>query len=118
MSTETDMQRVQTKAFIDADPADIILSRAELVSNGAGGTRLGAPSSIPSQTVRIIPTGPGTERELVDGQTVQVDYVVMGEYDFDVLRGDWFYKDGIKYEVVSFANTGHYEVKAEVTNRG
>lgn len=115
------MQRRQTKAFINAAPSTVILSRAGFTSNGAGGRIQGAPSPLPSQTVRLlIPSanyGQG-ERQLLDGQVVQVDYIMLCEWDADVERGDWFYKDGEKFEVVSVRTVGDYEKKAEITNRG
>lgn len=121
MTAETDAQRRQTKAFIDAEPTDIRLQRAELTPNGAGGTRIGAASPLPPQTVRLlIPTitsGQG-ERQLLDGEAVAIDYVLLGEWDADVKRGDWFYLNGVKYEIVSTRPTSDYEIKAEVTNRG
>lgn len=122
MSTaEKEALRAQTSAFIAADPTAIILSRAEMVPNGAGGTRLDTPSPLPAQVFKMqIPSAGGQqgERNLLDGQVVQVDYVLVCEWNADIKRGDWFYKDGIKYEVVTVRSTADYEIKAEVTNRG
>lgn len=118
-NVETEMQRKQTKAYIAADPTTVILNRAETVPNGAGGFTHGAPSARSPQVCKFIaPSDTATERQMLDGQMVQVDWVLLFEYDADVKRGDWFFQDGIKYEVVTVRHTGRYEVKAEVTNRG
>lgn len=122
MSTQEKIAlRRQTSAFIAADPTSIIFSRAEMVPNGAGGSRLDAPSTVSPQTVKMqAPSTSGSqgERNLLDGQVVQVDYVLVCEWDADVKRGDWFYLNGVKYEVVTVRSTADYEIKAEVTNRG
>jgi hypothetical protein len=118
---ELEAQKRQTQAFIDALPMDVIFSRATTVPNGAGGFRKEAPSPIPPQRVRfLIPGASGQqgERELLDGQVVQVDYILLSPVDADIQRGDWFYLDGMKYEVVTVRTVGGYEKKAEVTNRG
>lgn len=121
VSAELKAQRRQTDAFIKANPTSVILSRAESVPNGAGGFRQGAPSALTPQEFRFIEPGASYgqgEAQLLDGEMVRVDWILLGRYDADLKRGDWFYKDGIKYEVVTVRSTGNYEVKAEVTNRG
>lgn len=114
-------QRRNTVRFIEADPYDVILSRAVRTPNGAGGYRLDNPTALTAQRVRLMPQatqGRLEEAELLDGQVVPVNYHMVGDTDLDIERGDWFYKDGYKHEVVWVVKVGDYETKAGVTNRG
>jgi hypothetical protein len=118
---EIAQQRKVTRRFIDADPYDVVLSRATMVPNGAGGLKKTAPSSLAAQRVRLMlqaTQGRLEEAMLADGQVVKVDYHMVGDIGLDVERGDWFFMDGVKHEVVWVATVGEYEVKAGVTNRG
>lgn len=121
-ATELAVQRRNTDAFINADALSVALNRAGLVSNGAGGFRRGAPSVLPPQTVRLVPVGAqyggAEEHEMLDGQTVQVDYHMVAPFDADIERGDWFFLRDEKHEVVWVRSVGDYEMKAGVTNRG
>jgi len=123
MSSETEIaiQRSNTRRFIDADPYDVTLSRAELLANGAGGKKKQPPSTLSPQRVRLTPQavqGRIEEKALLDGEMVQVDFHMVGDIGLNVQRGDWFFKDGLKHEVVWTVTVGSYEVKAGVTNRG
>lgn len=118
---EIETQRKVTRRFIDADPMDVVLNRAERVDNGAGGFIKQAPSSLAPQRVRMMlqaTQGRLEEKMLLDGQMVEVEYHLVGDIGLDIERGDWFFIDGIKHEVVWVATVGQYEVKAGITNRG
>ena len=119
--TEIAAQRRVTRRFIDADPIDVIFNRAERVENGAGGFLKQAPSTLAAQRVRLClqaTQGRLEEKQLLDGQMVEIDYHLVGDTDLDIERGDWFFKDGLKHEVVWVATVGEYEIKAGITNRG
>lgn len=118
---EIKAQRRVTRRFIDADPIDVVLNRATRTANGAGGFVKTAPSSLAAQRVRLMPQatqGRLEEKMLLDGQMVEIEYHMVGDTTLDVERGDWFFIDGIKHEVVWVVNVGSYETKAGVTNRG
>lgn len=121
-ATELALQRAATKRFIDEDALSIILNRAAIVSNGAGGSLKGEPSSLDPQVMRLIPVGAaygGSEvHEMLDGQTVQVNFHLLGEIDALVEPGDWFFLHGRKHEVLWVKVVGNYEVKAGVVDRG
>jgi hypothetical protein len=120
-AVEIAVQRKNTQVFIDADPVDVILNRAERIENGSGGFIKQAPSSLTAQRVRLTPQatqGRLEEKQLLDGQMVEVDYHMVGDVDLDVERGDWFFLGGLKHEVVWVISVGSYETKAGVTNRG
>lgn len=121
-TSEIQVQRRNTVAFINADPITVVLNRAELVSNGAGGFRRESPSPLPPQTARLVPVGAqyggAEEHEMLDGQTVQVDYHMVALFDADIERGDWFFLRDEKHEVVWVRSVGDYEMKAGITNRG
>lgn len=119
--TEIAANRRLTRRFIDADPYQVVLSRATLIPNGAGGLKKQAPMNLASQTVRLMPQavqGRLDEKMLLDGQMVEIDFHLIGDTTLDIQRGDWFFKDGVKHEVVWVVNVGQYETKAGVTNRG
>lgn len=117
-SAETVAQRANTEAFIQADYTMVNLQYVDLVDTPAGGKRGGSPGNRGIQKFRLVPQGEPIEQELLDGQLVRVDYTLVGMPDVVVERGDWFFLQGDKYEVVSVKSVGDYEIKAEVTNRG
>lgn len=119
LATELKMQRRQTNAFIAAKPIDVRLNRVDTAPNGSGGfTRL-PPTTQPEQRLRLQDTNYQTPiRQLLDGEEVQPQFVLIGPYDADIQRGDWFFINGKKYEVVFVHENTSYEVKAEVVYRG
>lgn len=120
-STELAVQQANTRMYIEADPITITLNYAALLDTGSGGRRRGPTSTRPPQTVRLVPQGASgnlAERQMLDGQMVQVHYHLVGESDIEIERGDWFFLNGHKHEVVWVTHPGGYETKAEVTDRG
>lgn len=121
IDVELRMQRKQTLAFIIANPTSIILSRVDVVRDPSGGYVRSPPFSLPAQQMRLDPVATSTSavRRTVDGIEVEVEFQLIAHYTADIRRGDWFYREGIKYEVVFVDITkADYETQAEVAVRG
>ena len=116
------VMRRQTAEYIKREPVVLTLQRNQLVSDGQGGwTPTAGPIPAGKQTFAFDAMGrvqAGHVRRTVDGQEVEPEYALMGKYDADVQRGDWFFIEGIKYEVVFVHPDRSYEVSAEVAYRG
>lgn len=121
-ATENRLNRKQTEAFIAFDPQTVILNHAETVRTPAGGYVQGEPMSRPPVTGRLIdiPQGAPVVRRQLDGEDVYVTQELVLPWDAVVERGDWFFVEGRKYEVVWVPEgvTREYEVKAQVVFRG
>lgn len=117
---ELEMQRRMTHAFIQADPVEIVLWRQTKVPNGSGGFVLGPPTSLPSQTFKAIPQNHQLEeRQTTDGVMVRPDSVLIGHWDANIVRGDWFVDvEGNRFDVVYVGEKRDYETRAELTYRG
>lgn len=116
---ELNYLRLNTKAFIDADYKDIILNRVTRVSNDAGGfTEDEAP--VASQRMRLIPQQGNMSplRETLDGEAVQPDYVLLAEWNADLMRWDTFTDSGRRYQVLFVHEKSSYERKGEVKYLG
>lgn len=111
--------RQQTKEFIAANDTEVILNRITTESDGAGGLKK-ILTPLPAQSMRLIKRNTSTAvfRRTIDGQEVQPDFVLLGEYDADVETGDWFFISGRKYEIVYKQDDQRYETWAEVIYRG
>ena len=118
-ASENEVMRKQTKEFIAIYPQSLVLTRSEMVSDGSGGV-VGTLTSLPAQTFRQItqPTNTQVFRRTIDGEEVQPDFVLLGEYDADVKIGDWYMKEGAKHEVVYVKDDRRYQTWAEVKYRG
>lgn len=111
--------RLNTKAFIDADYKDIILNRVTKTDNGAGGyTEEETP--VEPQRMRLIPQQGNMSplRETLDGEAVQPDYVLLGEWNSDIQRWDTFTDSGRRYQVLFVHEKSSYERKGEVKYLG
>jgi hypothetical protein len=111
--------RKQTAEFIGYNPVIINLQRATTESDGAGGVRR-TLGPVGDQTFRKITQNTSTAvfRRTIDGQEVQPEFVLLGMHSADIKNGDWFYQDGIKYEVVYVRDDRRYETWGEVAYRG
>jgi hypothetical protein len=118
---ELSVQRMLTRAFIEADVVTITLYRSTVTDDGAGGTVTGAPVAIAPQCLRLITQGStgadSKQRFTANGQAVSPDYVLMGTECADIERWDTFEHEGRAYEVVFVNQNRQYEVKAEVVYR-
>lgn len=115
------VQRKNTDAYLDADGESVTLSRSGvMVSDGAGGFKPGsAAGPVPPQTFVLATTDRQLPvRRTVDGLEISPEYIMTGAYDADVQPGDWFYRNGLKYEVVFVHLDRNFQTTAEVIYRG
>ena len=122
IDVETLWQRRQTEAFIAADPRTFTLYRYPRVSNGRGGYTEGARVDIFEQVFRLIPAnaeGLRTERTLPDGRVVLPEWVLLGEWNCEMRRGDRFVlpDEGV-CEIIYVQEKRTYQTKGEVILRG
>lgn len=125
MPSEVELKynRRQTAAFIAYDAITVVLQHASVVPTAAGGMTRTSTSSRDPQTARMLPMGSGATapvRRQVDGEEVAAQFLLVLPWDAEVERGDWYYHDGLKYEVVWVPEHPQrfYETKVEVTLRG
>lgn len=119
--TELAANKRQTDAFIRTHPnrVAITLSRQTMVNDEEGGWVSDTTVVGGQQYVALIATNLQLPiRRSVDGQEIQPEYILIGYPDADITRGDWFWLDGVKYEVVFVNPNRSYEVRAEVAYRG
>jgi hypothetical protein len=99
--TEIALRIDQTRAFIDAEPIELAITRRPWISDGAGGFKRGPATAVPAQTLRLV--SPNTQlplRRTVDGRDAQPVYTLVGMPTDDVQNGDTFLVDTVRYEVV------------------
>ena len=119
-TAELESKRRNTSEYIARDPAAKLLplSREDLVWEGGSFNRANL-QSLRAQRMLLLATNQQLpERRTVEGQTVTPEYVLLGSWDADIRNGDWFYVDGVKYEVVFVHPDRSYQTKAEVVYRG
>jgi hypothetical protein len=116
---ELAVQRKLTAAFIAADSLTLTLLRATQTADGEGGVVTGDPAPLAPQTMRLIPMRDGAEgRFTADGKMVVPEYMLMGTHAANMERGDEFYLEGKRYELLFVQQNKQYEKKAEVAYRG
>lgn len=118
--TEDDYLREGTTAFIDADLKWLTLERLTRTDNGAGGYDETYNPLVLPQKFRLIPQHGNMSplRETLDGEAVQPDYVLLGEFDSNMARWDKFEDNGRRYQVLFVHEKKAYEVKGEVKYLG
>ncbi len=119
-SFELHIQQRNTVAHLEADGEMVTLSRNSTPTpDEAGGFTPGGPGSLAPQVfVMETSTRQLPVRRTVDGLEVNPEYVLTGLWDADIQPGDWFFKDGAKYEVVFVHLDRSYMTTAEVIYRG
>lgn len=110
---EVAIQRMLTEAFIAADANDVVLEPFSRESNGSGGYRkISQPPRAP-QVMRLVPISTTSfERMTLDGRTVSPQFVLLGQWNSLMDRGDKFSLLGKRYEVV------HVQEKSEYIRKG
>lgn len=115
-STELEINRFNTTAYIASDPTDIQFIPRQRTSDGHGGWVWSKPDPMQAQRVRIITSAPlaGLERRTEDGRVVNPELMILLEWDAVVASGYRFVLDGATYEVVYVNDDLKYEKQAEV----
>lgn len=118
---ELKMQRLQTTAFIDYKPTNLVLSRPTEVRSKTGGKSTKALTPLDPQKVRIIETAayPNSYLTLTDGTHREADFMLLMEWNADVLRDDtWTTPDGRTWVVQDVVHDNEYERRALVLEHG
>lgn len=133
-SHESDCERMRdidainnriTRGFVQAWPEEIILQPNPRIKSASGGwteTAAGEPRR-PQRFALIVP-GAGRQGGdghviTVDGQTLRLDYMLIGDRDVEVEIGDTFVNDGKTFRIVFKVPYNGFEVKAgAVTHDG
>lgn len=118
---ELKYQRRATANIISSAPTSITLWRnGESTDDGAGGSL----PVLPVQTaprLRYFAGLVGGARTSTPGQSFHTNddgdrqvtrYILVGEYDDDIRKGDWFFIGAAKYKVYEIAADRSFEVKA------
>lgn len=119
--TETRIHRKLTREFINAEPQRIKILRPNLVQTPAGGLTKSDPHPLEEQTFRLVPFKKRLTkmtRDTPDGNIINLEYVLIGEYDADVKPGDYFEFETGMYDVISIEPNRAYRTAANVTYRG
>lgn len=99
---ETVMARRQIDALIRSNPLSLVLVRHARVEAPGGGYRKGEPTNIVPQTVTLIPFKRRMTEFMVNtelGDIPNLEYVLLGYYNTNIMRGDTFTYNGEQFEV-------------------
>lgn len=122
LTEELRVNRVNTTAFIAAEPLTISLQTRGRERTPSGAYAAPAASERPPQTFKLImqsPAGGSIEQRTEDGTERQVDYILLGEWDAEVEVGDyWDDEFGQRWEVVAMVPRNGYETRAVVEAHG
>jgi hypothetical protein len=120
--SESDLEKslhiLQTEAFIEYRPSDIVFRRKTLVDDGAGGKKPSGEGLVDAQRVRVVRMQNLQTRILTDGRTLSVHMNVVGKPDLDVLEGDTFDYNDREFEVIDVQRDPTWRTIAEATRRG
>lgn len=115
MSTEIEMKRRGTKAFIDSDPTVIVLTPYVTTITPGGGRELTASDPRAEQTFKVIPMTFDQRPTVTTGGVERIiDYTLLGEWDSEGAVWDRFTLDDMTdgYLLVVALSDGHgYEKK-------
>lgn len=126
---ELRVHRLNSEAFINADPVSLVLHRGTVERTASGGYRRNNPQPLAdAQTFRLIPAsgnvGSGKVEEIKTstGRLSAPTYVILGKWDCNLEQWDTFLLNGTWYEVASHVRPEHtttsvYERKADVVVR-
>jgi hypothetical protein len=124
-SAELRANRRNTKAFIAADPVELVLYRQEIKRTSGGNlAKVGEPVPLAPQTFRMLPQGSAqADVRNTSGKLAPQTYVLMGEWDADMARDDTFTHNGVDYTLEGIIGPEHsddsvYERKAPVKRNG
>lgn len=111
--------RRDTAAMIKAEPTILVLHRyGEPQPDSAGGTLPGAPLDVAQHDYYFggLAAGAGYTKLLASeqGEEVLQRYVLIGTHDADIREGDWFFINGLRYEVADIDPDRSFQVKANV----
>jgi hypothetical protein len=109
---------MSTQAFIDENPAQIVITRTQRVQTSAGGSRRAVPADLPAFTARMVGGNLENYRLTEEGEQVLPTYTLVAMPDVDVQRWDTFSWNGHTYKVLWIQDQPEWAVRAEVIERG
>jgi hypothetical protein len=118
---ELKMNRLNTKAFIDAKPVQLVLQRADDQRTASGGRTKGQFKDVPEQTFRIIEQGAPSAPQIInltDGTAREVNFWLLGMHDADMQKGDSWRENGRDWIVGDIIRDNGYETRGLVTENG
>lgn len=118
-TTEQLVQRKNTRAFILAEPIDVVLIPRTITKSNTGAQQFtdGTPRAV--QTVRLIPiTEVQRPTVTVAGVERIADFTILLEWDGEIARNDYFVIGDAHYDVIELSPFNGYEVKALVAAHG
>lgn len=122
LTEELRVNRLNTSAFIAADPLSLTLQVRGSVRTPSGAYSRERQSERPPQVFKLImqsPAGGSIEQRTEDGTERQVDFILLGEWDAEIEVGDyWDDEAGQRWEVVALVPRNGYETRAVVEAHG
>lgn len=116
------MRRRLVRAFIDADPVDIVFTRVgELVPTPAGGTIRAASTVLSSQRARIVQAKRRYDNGLINseaGYIPDTEYLLLGNHTLDVKKDDSFQWRGQNWWVTGIHPTRTESLLCSIDFRG
>jgi hypothetical protein len=121
MTSELNVQRKLTKAFIDTMPRSLVLTPRTRSTTIAGGYVyvLGTPK--PAQVLRLVEADRGQLEDPIrtqDGLERSNAYMLLGEWDADIEVDDIFTFEGDDFTVIQMYYDNGWEIRAKVTRHG
>lgn len=122
LTEELRINRLNTSAFIAADPLRLVLRARASSRTATGAIDAQAYAERPEQRFKLImqsPAGGSIEQRTDDATERQVDFVLLGEWNAQVAVDD-FWEDvlGQRWEVRSLNPYNGYEIRANVEAHG
>lgn len=117
---ELEINRRNTRAFIESDPIFLALQPRVKVNTPDGGFKMEDGEERDTQTFRLLPQSdimPSVQTP--DGITLTPTYVLLGEWDALMDRWDRFFVNDVAYQIVSpirpdYTMANVYERKGDV----
>ena len=122
-AAELRVHRLNTEAFINADPVSLVLYRTTRTRTASGGYKDSEAPLASPQTFRLIPASDRMpEIRDSNGRAVVPVYTLLGSHSADMERWDRFQLNGVWYEIASpirpeHTTTSVYERKGDVVRR-
>ena len=117
--TNLDANRALTRAFIEDDPIDLVLTPRVRVKTQSGGWQFVDQANRASQRFKLIRMS-ATQRAsvTVDGVERFIEYTLLGAHDAQMARYDVWTVGDLNYEIVEVVPENGYQTKGLVDRRG
>lgn len=116
--SQTTIQRRLTSAFIAQKPVTITFTPHVKADDGTGGyTKTSGATRDPQVVTLVEPSDSGyrTPTAGEQGSETAIDFLLVGQYDMLIAKGDTFTYDGHDFRVVTLMPANGYETRALVS---